>query len=138
MDKVSGQRTSVWAVQNVPTRFYPLVDPLIKLTSNGETVYPMNSPHKVPTERLLFFSTSDKKPIRPKNIFSIASSVHSRKPQIYDILETEFQNEKPLKFLELFARNLKNGWLSIGNDPLFSQNEKFYSMTHNSDDIIKK
>ena len=55
----------------------------------------MNSPHKVPTERLLFFSTSDQKPIRPKNIFSIASSVHSRKPQIYDILETELQNEKP-------------------------------------------
>ena len=119
-----------WVVRIVPAAFVPLVDPLIKLTSNGETVYPMNSPHKVPTERLLFFSSSDQKPIRPKNIFSIASSVHSRKPQIYDTLETEFQNEKPLKFVELFARNLKNGWLSIGNDPLFSQNEKFYSITH--------
>ena len=118
--------------------FYSVVYPWIKLASTGETVYPLNSPHKVPTERLLFFSSPNQKPIRRKIIFSIASSVHSRKPQIYKILESEFQSETPLKLLELFARNLHNGWLSIGNDPLFSQNKKFYTMTHNSDDIIKK
>ena len=118
--------------------FYSVVYPWIKLASTGETVYPLNSPHKVPTERLLFFSSPNQKPIRRKNIFSIASSVHSRKPQIYKILESEFQSETPLKFLELFARNLHSGWLSIGNDPLFSQNKNFYTMTHNSDDIIKK
>lgn len=107
----------------------------VKLAASGETVYPMTSSHKSPTERLLFFAHPDQKPIRKKYIFSIASSIHSRKPLLHDALEneistgipnTDFGIKKP-KCVEIFARHLRPNWLSIGNEPFFLENDVFYS-----------
>lgn len=97
---------------------------LFSVAANGETVYPIGSTHKIPTERLLFFSKTDRK-IRKKHIYSVASAIHSRKPFLYKYLEELLEIDDSRK-IELFARRLFTNWLSVGNEPLFLHNSDFY------------
>lgn len=50
---------------------------------------------------------------KPKSIIQGENNIHSKKPEcVYDIIETMYPN---LKYVELFARNARDGWRSWGN-----------------------
>lgn len=51
---------------------------------------------------------------KPKSIIQGDNNIHSKKPEIvYEIIEQMYPN---LKYVELFARNKRNGWESWGNE----------------------
>jgi len=103
----------------------------VKLAASGETVYPLGSSHKRPTERLLFFSKSRK--IRGQTIYSVASAIHSRKPFIYAHLEQLLSTSSNAKMIELFARRLRSNWLSIGNEPMYLHDAAFFHTAKNDE-----
>ncbi len=51
--------------------------------------------------------------LRPSSVIKAQRTKHSKKPEIYDILEKMFPNQK---CLELFARNKRENWKSWGNE----------------------
>ncbi|KAG0033221.1 Methyltransferase-like protein 4 [Podila clonocystis] len=86
----------------------------LKVTTHGEPVLSLESRHRKPYE------------VKKKLLVSVPSQ-HSRKPSIAQLLEKEFlppseesslsQDEGPRR-LELFARNLDEGFISWGNEPI--------------------
>jgi N6-adenosine-specific RNA methylase IME4 len=51
--------------------------------------------------------------LRPSSVISAKRTKHSKKPEMYEIIEKIFPRQK---YLELFARNKRKGWESWGND----------------------
>ena len=49
----------------------------------------------------------------PLSVIEEEAREHSRKPEIYNIIEKMYPNQK---YIELFARNKKEGWASWGNE----------------------
>lgn len=51
---------------------------------------------------------------KPKSVVYGPNNKHSKKPEIfYEIIETMYPN---MKYAELFARNERQGWVSVGNE----------------------
>ncbi|KAL5015761.1 hypothetical protein ScPMuIL_005350 [Solemya velum] len=104
----------------------------LKVTNNGETVYDFESTHKKPYETLILgrFSCEGGQerhyPSVPdwRLLISVPCSLHSKKPPLIDVLK-RYLPEKP-KCLELFARNLMEGWTSWGNEVLKHQHLDYY------------
>lgn len=119
-----------------------------KVTTHGEPVLSLESRHRRPYEGILIgtrisscntsasastaeLPETDKNNASPlsakKKLLVSVPSQHSRKPSIAQLLEQEFlppnaghnssQDEGP-KRLELFARNLEEGFVSWGNEPI--------------------
>ncbi|KAG0363766.1 Methyltransferase-like protein 4 [Podila minutissima] len=120
----------------------------LKVTTHGEPVLSLESRHRKPYEGILIgrrmpsnstdTSTStarlpetDNRSVSPlsvkKKLLVSVPSQHSRKPSIAQLLEKEFlppseennlsQDEGPRR-LELFARNMEEGFISWGNEPI--------------------
>lgn len=125
----------------------------LKVTTSGEFVYDLDSPHKKPYEALLLGryknkhgstqgikeqeSVSDSKEDKipqDKVIISIPCSLHSKKPYLGEIV-SPYLISKP-KCLELFARNLWTGWTSWGNEVLKHQHIDYFQLKETVDNEV--
>lgn len=116
-----------WKISYITTWYW------LKVTKYGEMVYNIESQHKKPYELLILgrhrSTDSVLLPDVPldKTIISIPSSLHSMKIPLHDIL-TPYLPPNP-KCLEVFARNLQNGWFSIGNEVFKHQHIDYFEKT---------
>jgi N6-adenosine-specific RNA methylase IME4 len=102
---------NAWGVKYITTWYW------IKVTSAGELVLPLDSPHRFPYEPILIgrrdpAESTASLPSLPDDTRFICSPVnsHSRKPPLEDIF-SPYLRSNAYK-LELFARNLLPGWYS--------------------------
>ncbi|MEQ2252241.1 hypothetical protein ILYODFUR_019682 [Ilyodon furcidens] len=121
-----------WGVEVVAEWFW------VKVTTSGEFVFPLDSPHKKPYEVLVLgryrptnARTSPLQmlsvPVEDKRlIVSVPSALHSQKPLLSEVLKSYIGAEA--KCLELFARNLQPGWTSWGNEVLKFQHISYFNL----------
>ncbi|KAI9014977.1 MT-A70-like protein [Gaertneriomyces semiglobifer] len=102
----------------------------LKVTTSGEWVLDLDSPHRKPYERLIIgkastlaTDSSSSLPSARKVICSVPSSHHSRKPFLEDLF-VPFLPTNARK-LELFARNVLPGWVAWGNEALKFNDTQF-------------
>ncbi|CDH52371.1 methyltransferase-like protein 4 [Lichtheimia corymbifera JMRC:FSU:9682] len=106
----------------------------LKVTTSGEPVVPLDSPHRKPYEQLVLGmvmphqdqeSLSTRESIPDTHaIISIPSRRHSRKPPLQDVM-AHYLPKDP-KCLELFARCLTPHWTSWGNECLKFQHDEYF------------
>ncbi|XP_047382896.1 N(6)-adenine-specific methyltransferase METTL4 isoform X1 [Sciurus carolinensis] len=110
----------------------------VKITSSGEFVFPLDSPHKKPYEGLILGRTGGKTTLPLRNtdtevlpipdhklIVSVPCILHSHKPPLAEVLKDYIKPDG--KCLELFARNLQPGWTSWGNEVLKFQHVDYFA-----------
>ncbi|KAM9331754.1 N(6)-adenine-specific methyltransferase METTL4 [Pholidichthys leucotaenia] len=129
-----------WGVEVVAEWFW------VKVTTSGQFVFPLDSPHKKPYETLILgrhrsseTSASPSKrldvPVEDQRlIVSVPSALHSQKPSLSEVLKPYVGAEA--KCLELFARNLQPGWTSWGNEVLKFQHVSYFTLTP-ADDAVE-
>lgn len=129
---VSDELYPHWGVQVMAKWFW------VKVTTSGEFVFPLDSPHKKPYEVLVLgrcCPTDDHTsplqtphvPVEDQRlIVSVPSALHSQKPSLSEVLKLYVGAEA--KCLELFARNLQPGWTSWGNEVLKFQHISYFSL----------
>uniref|UniRef100_A0A3Q3VPC2 Uncharacterized protein n=1 Tax=Mola mola TaxID=94237 RepID=A0A3Q3VPC2_MOLML len=93
-----------WGVEVVAEWFW------VKVTTSGQFVFPLDSPHKKPYEVLRMVA------VDRRLIVSVPSALHSQKPSLSEVLKPYIR--AGAKCLELFARSLQPGWTSWGNEVL--------------------
>ncbi|XP_044790816.1 N(6)-adenine-specific methyltransferase METTL4 isoform X3 [Bubalus bubalis] len=109
----------------------------VKITSSGEFVFPLDSPHKKPYEGLILGRVREKAALLLRNadvkelpipdhklIVSVPCTLHSHKPPLAEVLKDYIKPEG--ECLELFARNLQPGWTSWGNEVLKFQHMDYF------------
>ncbi|XP_008567383.1 PREDICTED: methyltransferase-like protein 4 [Galeopterus variegatus] len=109
----------------------------VKITSSGEFVFPLDSPHKKPYEGLILGRVQDKTALPLRNadvkvlpipdhklIVSVPCILHSHKPPLAEVLKDYIKPDG--ECLELFARNLQPGWTSWGNEVLKFQHVDYF------------
>ncbi|CAN0137560.1 unnamed protein product [Lampetra planeri] len=104
----------------------------VKVTSHGEFVFPLDSPHKKPYETLVLGRVAatpdvERLPELPtrKLLVSVPSILHSQKPPLLNVLRPFLAPSA--RRLELFARNLHPGCTSWGNQVLKYQHLRHYT-----------
>ncbi|CAG10214.1 unnamed protein product, partial [Tetraodon nigroviridis] len=119
-----------WGVQVVAEWFW------VKVTTSGQFVFPLDSPHKKPYESLVLgryrCSPENLRCLEPSDVpvedqrllVSVPSALHSQKPSLSDVLKPYIGAEA--RCLELFARNLQPGWTSWGNEVLKFQHASYF------------
>ncbi|EFB21808.1 hypothetical protein PANDA_015723, partial [Ailuropoda melanoleuca] len=109
----------------------------VKITSSGEFVFPLDSPHKKPYEGLILGRVREKTAVPLRNedvkvlpipdhklIVSVPCTLHSHKPPLAEVLKDYIKPDG--ECLELFARNLQPGWTSWGNEVLKFQHMDYF------------
>ncbi|CAJ1359719.1 unnamed protein product [Effrenium voratum] len=93
----------------------------VKVTNQGEPVLPFGSERpRLPFEKVLVARKPGSEPAKEEDrVFSAVPGLHSQKPFLDAWLP-----EGPK--LELFARNLRPGWTSLGNQVLLFQKACFF------------
>ncbi|XP_027861488.1 methyltransferase-like protein 4 [Xiphophorus couchianus] len=121
-----------WGVEVVAEWFW------VKVTTSGEFVFPLDSPHKKPYEVLVLGryrpANDHTSPLQTANvpvedkrlIVSVPSALHSQKPSLSEVLKLYVGAEA--KCLELFARSLQPGWTSWGNEVLKFQHISYFNL----------
>ncbi|GLD54636.1 methyltransferase-like protein 4 isoform X1 [Lates japonicus] len=122
----------------------------VKVTTSGQFVFPLDSPHKKPYEVLVLgryrssadtaISSSEASEVPVEDgclIVSVPSALHSQKPSLSEVLKPYVGAEASC--LELFARSLQPGWTSWGNEVLKFQHSSYFTLTPTDDpaDISK-
>ena len=97
----------------------------LKIAANGEPVVPFGNCHKMPTEKLLFFSRTFVRELCNTTFASIPSRIHSQKPAIHALLEQVAPGANR-NYIEIFARRVVSGWSAIGNEVLYLNDVEFY------------
>lgn len=123
-----------WGVEVLAEWFW------VKVTTSGQFVFPLDSPHKKPYEVLVLgryrssadattspSGTSEVSVEDQRLIISVPSALHSQKPSLSEVLKPYVRAEA--KCLELFARNLQPGWTSWGNEVLKFQHASYFTLT---------
>ncbi|ORY94237.1 MT-A70-domain-containing protein [Syncephalastrum racemosum] len=119
---------AAWDVEPLTTWYW------LKVTTHGEPVCPIDSPHRKPYEHLIL---GRKRPVKinindppalPRVLVSVPSKHHSRKPPLNDILMRYLPSDA--RRLELFARCLTPGWTSWGNECLKFQHVDYFYDTN--------
>ncbi|KAF0987859.1 hypothetical protein HZS_1717 [Henneguya salminicola] len=94
----------------------------VKITINGEPIIPIASTHRKPYEQILMLSYRKNCPYiySPTRFFlklkieklliSVAPNNHSRKPNLYEFIQTYLPSRK--KIIEFFARSINPGLVS--------------------------
>lgn len=127
----------------------------LKVTTSGETVVPLDSPHRKPYEQLVLGIAMPQQPLDQEDessskgipdthaIISIPNRQHSRKPPLqgklyvvdeWHVPEIDLYDQdvmanylpKDPKCLELFARCLTPHWTSWGNECLKFQHSQYF------------
>lgn len=120
-----------WGVEVVAEWFW------VKVTTSGQYVFPLDSPHKKPYEVLVLgryrppadnSTGSSEVPVEDQRlIVSVPSALHSQKPSLSEVLKRYVGAEA--RCLELFARSLQPGWTSWGNEVLKFQHTSYFTLT---------
>uniref|UniRef100_A0A3Q1FDH5 Methyltransferase 4, N6-adenosine n=1 Tax=Acanthochromis polyacanthus TaxID=80966 RepID=A0A3Q1FDH5_9TELE len=111
-----------WGVEVVAEWFW------VKVTTSGQFVFPLDSPHKKPYEMLVLGRYRPSVPVEDQRlIVSVPSALHSQKPSLSEVLKPYVGAEA--KCLELFARSLQPGWTSWGNEVLKFQHTSYFTLT---------
>ena len=102
----------------------------LKVTSIGDPVYNVDGLWRKPYEVLLIgkmigyeeIGPQQESTLRDKNIVRrlivAVPDLHSRKPCLKELIEELILNTREYRALEIFARNLVEGWWSWGNEAL--------------------
>ncbi|XP_058412855.1 N(6)-adenine-specific methyltransferase METTL4 isoform X5 [Diceros bicornis minor] len=109
----------------------------VKITTSGEFVFPLDSPHKKPYEGLILGRVREETALPLRNadvrvlpipdhklIVSVPCTLHSHKPPLAEVLKDYIKPDG--ECLELFARNLQPGWTSWGNEVLKFQHVDYF------------
>lgn len=102
----------------------------VKLDKTGQILTPFNNPHqKQPFETIFICAHKDNLDLcnkieKEKIVFSVPSSIHSHKPNLFSIFQ-QYLPKNP-KCLELFARGLRENFTSVGIEVLYLQNLMLY------------
>ncbi|KAG7231156.1 hypothetical protein INR49_011987 [Caranx melampygus] len=128
-----------WGVEVVAEWFW------VKVTTSGQFVFPLDSPHKKPYEVLVLgryrssaetsTSSSEMSEVPVEDgllIVSVPSALHSQKPSLSEVLKPYVGAGAVC--LELFARSLQPGWTSWGNEVLKFQHRSYFTLTPADDD----
>uniref|UniRef100_A0A3B4TYG1 Methyltransferase 4, N6-adenosine n=1 Tax=Seriola dumerili TaxID=41447 RepID=A0A3B4TYG1_SERDU len=109
-----------WGIEVVAEWFW------VKVTTSGQFVFPLDSPHKKPYEVLVLgrYQTPEVPVEDCRLIVSVPSALHSQKPSLSEVLKLYVGAEATC--LELFARSLQPGWTSWGNEVLKFQNSSYF------------
>lgn len=108
----------------------------LKVTEDGHILSNLDLPHHKPYECILLGyihkeenatgdEVSHKMPLDKHVIISVPGD-HSRKPPIGNLLLDYAPGPKPVRGVELFARELVAGWIAWGNEPLLFQHSKYF------------
>ena len=101
----------------------------VKVTENGEPICDLDSTWRKPYEVLLVArkGLDPREEVKPtRRVMVSVPDVHSRKPNLKLLFEDVMgKKEGEYEALEIFARNLTNGWWSWGNEAL-----KFQTQDH--------
>ncbi|XP_010943156.1 methyltransferase-like protein 2 isoform X2 [Elaeis guineensis] len=118
-----------WGVTNVTLCYW------LKVKPDGSLIGELDLFHHRPYEYLLLgyinMENIDSECMPAVNledarvIISIPG-VHSRKPALGKLLWDHIPGNKPVKCIELFARELMAGWTSWGNEPLHFQDSRYF------------
>ncbi|XP_053716107.1 N(6)-adenine-specific methyltransferase METTL4 [Synchiropus splendidus] len=111
----------------------------VKVTTAGEFVFPLDSPHKKPYEVLVLgrcrssvSNTTRSEVESGRLIVSVPSTLHSQKPSLSDVLKPYVP--AGASCLELFARSLQPGWTSWGNEVLKFQHVSYFTQSAPEDE----
>jgi N6-adenosine-specific RNA methylase IME4 len=90
----------------------------LKVTTNGDPIYDVDSAWRKPWERLLIARRfgSSRRILSGRKVIITVPDVHSRKPNLRGMFAEVFGSQYPA--LEVFARNLTAGWWSWGDEAL--------------------
>uniref|UniRef100_A0A3Q0SCG3 Methyltransferase 4, N6-adenosine n=1 Tax=Amphilophus citrinellus TaxID=61819 RepID=A0A3Q0SCG3_AMPCI len=103
-----------WGVEVVAKWFW------VKVTTSGQFVFPLDSPHKKPYEMLVL----------GRYRYSADTSARCEKFRVSPLMTYyTVLHSGDSKCLELFARNLQPGWTSWGNEVLKFQHVSFFNLT---------
>ncbi|KAF3703697.1 Methyltransferase-like protein 4 [Channa argus] len=132
-----------WGVDFVAEWFW------VKVTTSGQFVFPLDSPHKKPYEVLvlgryrsstdssLSSSETSKLPVpEDQRLLFIPLTLFMGTPHCAEVLKSYIGAEA--KCLELFARNLQPGWTSWGNEVLKFQHTNYFTVTPADDPADKE
>ncbi|CAK4085505.1 unnamed protein product [Aphanomyces euteiches] len=98
----------------------------LKVSADGNTVTPLQSMHKLPFEKVILATRGNMAAsIDPKIIVSIPLR-HSWKPPLEPFL-SDLVHDKDAK-LEIFARELRHNWTSVGNEVLKFQEMSYFEL----------
>ncbi|KAK1268609.1 Methyltransferase-like protein 2 [Acorus gramineus] len=119
-----------WGITHV-TNFYWL-----KVKFDGSLIGELDLFHHRPYERLLLGYINVKgmdsgphlafKPPQANQVIVSVPGDYSRKPPVGNLLLDHAPGPKPVKCIELFARELVAGWTSWGNEPLHFQELRYF------------
>ena len=101
----------------------------LKLTTRGGLCLPFGLPNRKPYERLVVgFIPGQEKPQTPFPRVAFASTPfeHSVKPRLGGLFQELGLIPPESPKLELFARELQAGWVSLGNEALKFQDADFF------------
>ncbi|XP_057766006.1 methyltransferase-like protein 2 isoform X3 [Salvia miltiorrhiza] len=122
-----------WGVKYAATFYW------LKVKANGFLISELDLFHHRPYECLLL-GLSDGKGmdseelqrlirISDNQVFISVPGDYSRKPPIGELLLDYVPGPKPARCIELFAREMIEGWTSWGNDPLHFQDSRYFLPT---------
>ncbi|KAL0944419.1 MT-a70 family protein [Colletotrichum truncatum] len=96
----------------------------VKITSEGEPIFDMESAWRKPWERLIIAKRRGDSRKIPQRILFAVPDIHSRKPNLRSL----FDKLLPQGFrgLEVFARNLTAGWWGWGDEVLRFQESHYW------------
>ncbi|CAN6448024.1 unnamed protein product [Victoria cruziana] len=120
----------VWGVTHVASVYW------LKVREDGNLISELDLFHHKPYECLLLGYCHAKgsvdegvfKSLPDSQVIISIPGAHSRKPPIGKLLLNYAPGPRPAKCLELFARELKAGWTSWGNEPLHFQDSRYFLM----------
>ncbi|ODM15828.1 hypothetical protein SI65_08668 [Aspergillus cristatus] len=104
----------------------------VKTTASGELIMPAEGLWRKPYEVLVIGKRRDGFERRDwdgevvRRVIAAVPDVHSRKPNLREVLERVFFGDWGYEALEVFARNLTAGWWSVGNEVLKFHDEEWW------------
>ncbi|KAI3439648.1 uncharacterized protein J3R85_004481 [Psidium guajava] len=127
-----------WGVKFLATFYW------LKVKSDGSLICDLDLFHHRPYECILL-GFCDKEDmdrrdlsrlsnIQDKRVLISVPGEYSRKPPIEELVLEYIPGTKPARCVELFARDMRAGWLSWGNEPLHFQ-ELRYFQKRDADDV---
>lgn len=127
-----------WGVKFLATFYW------LKVKSDGSLICDLDLFHHRPYECILL-GFCDKEDVDPRDLSRLSNiqdkrvliSVpgdYSRKPPLEELVLEYIPGTKPARCVELFARDMRAGWFSWGNEPLHFQ-ELRYFLKRDADDV---
>lgn len=104
----------------------------VKTTASGEPIMPVDGLWRKPYEVLVIGRKGGLEEVGWNGgvvrIIAAVPDVHSRKPNLREVLERMLFGDCEYEALEVFARNLTAGWWGVGNEVLKFNDEEWWAL----------